>query len=49
MKEGIGTEKERRTRDVNEREEREKNIIGVVLVTKKKIYPLYQLKNFERS
>ena len=36
MKEGIGREKERRTRDVNKREESEKKKKGVVLVTRKK-------------
>ena len=36
MKEGIGTEKERRTRDVNKRENREKRKKGVVLVTREK-------------
>ena len=34
MKEGIGTEKERRTRDVNKREKREKREQGVALVTR---------------
>ena len=38
MKEGIGTEKEKRTRDVNKREEREKKKKGVVLVTREKIH-----------
>ena len=34
MKEGIETEKERRTRDVNKREKREKREKGVALVTR---------------
>ena len=36
MKEGIGTEKERKTRDVNKREESKKRKKEVVLVTREK-------------
>ena len=51
MKGRSGTEKERRTRDVNKREKREKREKGVVLVTsqKRSIVPTEKLCTFMKG